>query len=101
MFRARDVDEVLLDVRRRTKRQRKEENCSETCVASVVVVVSLMSRRRCPTPMSSASSASMDDSHVGVFCVFLCHPLGTEVTNAYMNVSVSGESVLDAMHAHL
>jgi hypothetical protein len=55
------VDEVSLNVRRRAERPRKEERCSETRVASVVVAVSLMSRRRCPTPISSASSVSMAD----------------------------------------
>jgi hypothetical protein len=46
---------------RRAERPRREESCSETRVASVVVVESLMSRRRCSTPISSASSASMAD----------------------------------------
>jgi hypothetical protein len=46
---------------RRAERPRREVSCSETRVASVVVVESLMSRRRCSTPISSASSASMAD----------------------------------------
>jgi hypothetical protein len=40
---------------------RREESCSATRVARVVVVESLMSRSRCSTPISSASSASMAD----------------------------------------
>ena len=40
-------------------RPRSEESCSATRVVSVVVVLSLISRRRCSTPISSASSASM------------------------------------------
>jgi hypothetical protein len=46
---------------RRAERPRRDESCSETRVASVVVVESLISRRRCSTPISSASSASMAD----------------------------------------
>ena len=40
-------------------RPRNEASCSDTRVDSVVVVESLMSRRRCSTPISSASSASI------------------------------------------
>jgi hypothetical protein len=40
---------------------RREESCSVTRVARVVVVESLMSRSRCSTLISSASSASMAD----------------------------------------
>jgi hypothetical protein len=42
-------------------RPRSEASCSLTRVASVVVVESLMSRSRCSTPISSASSASIAD----------------------------------------
>jgi hypothetical protein len=41
--------------------RRREESCSVTRVASVVIVESLTSRSRCSTPISSASSASMAD----------------------------------------
>jgi len=43
----------------RDSRPRSDASCSETRVVSVVVVESLMSRRRCSTPISSASSASI------------------------------------------
>jgi len=46
---------------RRADKPRRDDSCSETRVARVVVVESLMSRRRCSTPISSASSASMAD----------------------------------------
>lgn len=45
----------------RDSRPRSEASCVLTRVESVVVVESLMSRRRCSTPISSASSASIAD----------------------------------------
>ena len=51
---------LLISTRRRSK-PCSDVIFSATCVASVLTVLSLTSRSRCSTPISSASNASMDD----------------------------------------